>query len=305
LTSKAIEPLKKLTQSERLGKFANKFDSGIEILDDLGDHWTAKHHKKERNWFVRELQELAAEKSVRITILGGDVHLAAIGQFYSNKKLGIPKDRDHRYMPNVISSAIVNRPPANIVANLINQRNKVHHLDKETDEDMASIFQHDVDGKPRHNTHLLPHRNWCSIRDYYSGTTPATPTPTLPSAPAAEEYGSIEGRKAPRPIPAPPSGPDNSGTQKRIRRFSRRDERDGYVDLTSGLDVGLHIENMRGDPAGTTTEYQVLVPALDYRGPGGENKVTPKERISLFFERLMELVRALVLGVLKLIEYLY
>ncbi len=96
MTSKAIEPLKKLTQSGSLGKFANKFDRGIEILDDLGEHRTAKHHKKERNWFVRELQELAAEKSVGITILGGDVHLTAIGQFYSNKKLGIPKDRDHR-----------------------------------------------------------------------------------------------------------------------------------------------------------------------------------------------------------------
>ena len=53
-----------------LGGFLNKFDGGVEILDDLDDHWTARGHKAERNWFVRELQELAAGKSVRITILG-------------------------------------------------------------------------------------------------------------------------------------------------------------------------------------------------------------------------------------------
>lgn len=42
----------------------------MEILDDLDDHWTAKSHKSERNAFVKMLQQLAAEKSVRITILG-------------------------------------------------------------------------------------------------------------------------------------------------------------------------------------------------------------------------------------------
>ena len=61
----------------------------------------------------------------------GDVHLAAIGQFYSNPKLHIPKDRDHRYMPNVISSAIVNTPPPEMMGDILNKRNKVHHLDHE------------------------------------------------------------------------------------------------------------------------------------------------------------------------------
>jgi hypothetical protein len=54
--------------------FLNHFDGSVEILDDLNDHWTAKSHKGERNWFVEELQDLAAEKSVRITILGCGFH---------------------------------------------------------------------------------------------------------------------------------------------------------------------------------------------------------------------------------------
>jgi hypothetical protein len=110
-------------------------------------------------WFIRQLQDLAAEKSVRITILGGDVHLAAVGQFYGNKKLDIPQVDDHRYMINIVSSAIVNRPPTTMPANLINRPNKVHHLDEETDEDIVSMFQQDVDGKSRRKTNLLPRRN--------------------------------------------------------------------------------------------------------------------------------------------------
>ena len=70
LTSRALDPLKALGRMGLLGNVMNKFDGGVEILDDLDDHWTAKNHKEERNWFVEELQELAAEKSVRVTILG-------------------------------------------------------------------------------------------------------------------------------------------------------------------------------------------------------------------------------------------
>jgi hypothetical protein len=83
-------------------------------LDDLDDHYTARTHKKERLGLVLELQNLAAEFSVRISVLGGDVHLAACGRFYSNPKLGVPVIADHRYMANIISSAIVNKPPPSV-----------------------------------------------------------------------------------------------------------------------------------------------------------------------------------------------
>jgi hypothetical protein len=66
-----MEPIKALGRVGLLGKnLLNHMDGGVEILDDLDDHWTARHHKDERNWFIQELQDLAAEKSVRVTILG-------------------------------------------------------------------------------------------------------------------------------------------------------------------------------------------------------------------------------------------
>ncbi|CAP59867.1 uncharacterized protein PODANS_1_1940 [Podospora anserina S mat+] len=177
LTSRVMDPIKALSKMGMFKGLLNRFDGGVEVLDDLDDHWTAKSHKAERKFVIEDLQDLAADKSIRITILSGDVHLAAIGQFYSNPKLGLAKHKDFRYMPNVISSAIVNTPPPDLLADVLNKRNKVHHFDKETDEDMIPIFGHGVDSKPRNNKHLLPHRNWCAIRPYVPGHTPE-PTPT-------------------------------------------------------------------------------------------------------------------------------
>jgi PhoD related phosphatase len=65
-----MDPIKAIGKYGIFGKLLNQFDGGVEILDDLDDHWTAKNHKKERNRLIEELQELAAEKSVRVTILG-------------------------------------------------------------------------------------------------------------------------------------------------------------------------------------------------------------------------------------------
>ncbi|PWY95159.1 hypothetical protein BO94DRAFT_531069 [Aspergillus sclerotioniger CBS 115572] len=157
---------KSLGKAGLFGGLVNKTGAKVEIFDD---HWTAKRHKAERTYLIEDLQDLAAEKSVRVTILSGDVHLAAIGQFYSNPKLNVPKDRDYRYMPNVISSAIADMPETEMISDTLNKRNHVHHIDTNTDEDMLSIFTHDVNNKPRNNKRLLPRRNWCSIREYQPG----------------------------------------------------------------------------------------------------------------------------------------
>lgn len=188
LTSRLLDPVKALGKAGLFGNVFNKFDGGVEVLDDLDDHWTAKSHKDERRIVLEDLQDLAADRSVRITILSGDVHLAAVGQFYSNPKLELAKHKDFRYMPNVISSAIVNTPPPDLMADVLNKRNKVHHLDKDTDEDMIPMFAHGVEGKPRNNKHLLPHRNWCSIREYTPGQTP----PSTPPGPIHEGQSGLD-----------------------------------------------------------------------------------------------------------------
>ncbi|KAF2473689.1 uncharacterized protein BDR25DRAFT_281614 [Lindgomyces ingoldianus] len=143
-SSPLIAPIKFLNKRFGFGgSIFNKFDGNVDLLDDLDDHYTAHQHKHERRDLIHMLQNLAKKHSVRVTILGGDVHLAAIGRFYSKPKLGIPAERDFRYMPNVISSAITNKPPPQAVANLLAKRNKIHHLDHDTDETLLEIFDRD------------------------------------------------------------------------------------------------------------------------------------------------------------------
>jgi hypothetical protein len=57
------------------------------------------------------MQEFALIRQIRVTFLSGDVHVAAVGVFKTLSPLQ-PVDTvfDHRYMLNVVTSAIVNTP---------------------------------------------------------------------------------------------------------------------------------------------------------------------------------------------------
>ncbi|KAM0288099.1 hypothetical protein ACHAQH_000167 [Verticillium albo-atrum] len=264
LTSRIMDPVKAMGKLGLLGNALNRIDGGVEVLDDLNDHWTARSHKKERSVVVEDLQDLAADKSVRITILSGDVHLAAVGQFYTNPKIGLPKHKDFRYMPNVISSAIANTPPPNMLADVLNKRNKVHHFDENTDESMIPMFSHGVDGKPRNNKHLLPHRNWCSIREWKPGMTPP-PTPPLstydgsPSPPLARRNsnGGVMRRLTKTRGPQyRPDAPQQRETRPPItgeksgglfRRFSRRSSSAGQDHAARPGQLARTMSLTRGD----------------------------------------------------------
>lgn len=69
LTSRLMDPVKALGRTGMFGKALNNIDGGVEVLDDLNDHWTAKNHKHERSIIMEDLQDLAIDKSLRITIL--------------------------------------------------------------------------------------------------------------------------------------------------------------------------------------------------------------------------------------------
>ncbi|EFX01822.1 transcription factor [Grosmannia clavigera kw1407] len=150
------------------GGFFNYFDGSVDLLDDLDDHYTARTHKKERSGFVERLQTVSAAHSVRITILGGDVHLAALGRFYSNPSLRVAAEQDHRFMINVVSSAITNKPPPAAIANLLARRNKIHHLNEATDETLFRLFDKDPGTATRtasHNQVTMPSRNFAIITE--------------------------------------------------------------------------------------------------------------------------------------------
>lgn len=165
-----LNPLVALGRNGTLGLsgFVNKFNAEAELLDDLNDHWTARGHKKERNWFIEQLQLIAKTQRLRITFLSGDVHCGAVGvlKTLTAKKDPIPPTIDHRYMLNVVTSAIVNTPPPNGVITMVNQlatkvHKTLHHA--ETDETMLPLFAVDTDGASRKQKFVMGRRNWSSI----------------------------------------------------------------------------------------------------------------------------------------------
>lgn len=239
-SSRLMAPLKALGRAGLLSPaLFNKFDGGVEILDDLDDHWTTRHHRSERQFLIERLQKLASERNIRVTFLSGDVHLGAVGEFFtpssSERKHRVrfwkrkdepcpPKERDERYMACVISSAIANRPPAGKVADILNRvdRGRTHYVNKRTGEKILGMFGVDVDGGRRRNRHLLPRRNYCEISDRGKGGTGGV---------------GVDGSE----------GVDGTGEETREE---------------GGLDVLLHFEIETGDPAGWTKGYNLYIPEL-------------------------------------------
>lgn len=150
-----------------LSGFVNKFNAEAELLDDLNDHWTARSHKRERNWFIAQLQNFAKARGIRVTFVSGDVHCAAVGILKTLKSKNTPEikpENDHRYMLNVTSSAIVNTPPPNGVITLVSSlAGKVHKTlhSIETDECMMPIFSTETNGSSRKQRYIMGRRNWC------------------------------------------------------------------------------------------------------------------------------------------------
>jgi len=164
-----FNPLVALGRAGSMGltSFVNKFNADAELLDDLNDHWTSRSHKRERNRFIQDLQTFAQSKRVRISFLSGDVHCAAVGVFKTLRVKNSPEvlpAMDHRYMINVVTSAIVNTPPPNGVIALVSSlASKVHKTmhHEQTDETMIALFEKDPDGSSRKQKYIMGRRNYC------------------------------------------------------------------------------------------------------------------------------------------------
>ncbi|KAK0633490.1 hypothetical protein B0T14DRAFT_466422 [Immersiella caudata] len=295
-SSPLIGPIKFLNRRMGLGgSFFNSFDGSVDLLDDLDDHYTARTHKKERNQFIKRLQTMCAEFSVRITILSGDVHLAALGRFYSKPKLHVPVENDYRYMANVVSSAIVNKPPPAAVANLLSRRNKIHHLDHSTDETLFKLFDKDPGDSVKtasHNNVTMPSRNFAIITENSpnNGHSISNGNSThLPPRLAPPEYPAPPGSSAGRShrsalsrqnshsssssgssvLPGHkdsrlPIGPGeiNAGTKHKAA-----DPAEHGRGFDGSLDVCIQVEVDQSDPEGTTEGYGLTIPILDYKKP--------------------------------------
>jgi hypothetical protein len=273
LTSPLIGPIKLLNKRFGFaGGLFNKFDGNVDLLDDLDDHYTAHQHKHERRDLIQRLQRISKQYNVRVSILGGDVHLAAIGRFFSNAKLGIPAEHDYRYMPNIISSAITNKPPPAAVANLLARRNKVHHLDHDTDETLLEIFDRDPGHSPdavrdggakvdkktaESNNATMPSRNYAIIAESHESVQDIPDGPN--GAGTTNGETPVAPKKSDNPRHPIHAGETNAGTTHPAASGLK------FTGLCGkyGLDVALRVEISNKDKEGNTEGYGFSIPALD------------------------------------------
>ncbi|KAB8556629.1 hypothetical protein FH972_025665 [Carpinus fangiana] len=270
LQSPLIAPIKFLNKRFGVGGgLFNQFDGGVDLLDDLDDHYTAHQHKKERKELILRLQALAKKHSIRVTILGGDVHLAAHGRFYSNPKLNIAAENDFRYMPNIVSSAITNKPPPQAVANLLAKRNKIHHLDDETDETLLNLFDKDPGtdnaehpapeaAKTANTNHAtMPSRNFAIIAE--SHAHPGAVQSQANGEVTEEADGPKTSKDADNPRDPIHPGEGRCGSEHPAAQGLKRTGLAG----TFGLDVSYQVEINQHDRNGWTHGYGLSIPALE------------------------------------------
>ena len=89
-----------------------------ELEDDLRDHWTSAPHMQERLRMVHRLLRFSAEKKCRVTLLSGDVHVAAVGVIESDRN-DVPPNA--RVINQLTSSGIVHPAPPAMVRYFLEQ----------------------------------------------------------------------------------------------------------------------------------------------------------------------------------------
>ena len=175
-------------------------------------------------------------------------------------------------MVNVVSSAIVNKPPPQAIANLLARRNKIHHLDVDTDETLLKLFNKDPGNSTKtakHNQVTMPSRNFAMLTENSPNNRPRQ----RPVTAATEATNGTAGT----------NGTHEAGSTVSGRASTK--SKDGHLPIHSGelgcgtthqaasatehgqhndgsLDICIRVEIDQHDPEGKTEAYGLTVPAL-------------------------------------------
>jgi len=125
-----------------------------ELEDDLKDHWNSRTHKEERLRFIHRLLALSAAKRCRVTLLSGDVHVAAVGIIDSRRSQG--SDRYAQVINQLTSSGIVHPPPPGMALHFLESMgDKVEEPDRDLTTRMLPF--------PGTEHRFIGCRNWLSL----------------------------------------------------------------------------------------------------------------------------------------------
>jgi hypothetical protein len=135
-----------------LGLFPGQQD----FEDDLRDQWMSRTHKIERLRLIHRLLRFSQDKKCRVTIVSGDVHVAALGYISSQRDGGLVQNEVNA-INQLVSSAMVNVPPSETVTYLMERvaGGEVEEIDRDITAELQNF--------PGTNRRLIGARNWLSL----------------------------------------------------------------------------------------------------------------------------------------------
>lgn len=135
--------------------------------DDLRDHWSHDDHEGERKRLLSTLSTIAESLQLRVSILSGDVHVAAWGTIYRKDPLPAQNGAQiHQFT----SSAVVHPSLTGVLEKMF-----LVFLNQAASKPQALDVQHTVEMLlfPGHNRYVMPARNWLAIELDIAKGTPA------------------------------------------------------------------------------------------------------------------------------------
>ena len=125
--------------------------------DDLKDHWSHDDHEGERKRLLETLTQIAEQRKLRVSIVSGDVHVAAWGSAY---RRDIDPTANWAQIQQFTSSAIVHPSLMGLL-----ERVFLGILNKAASEKQSIDVQHTVEMMlfPGYNRYVMPARNWLAL----------------------------------------------------------------------------------------------------------------------------------------------
>ena len=126
-----------------------------DLEDDFKDQWLSRTHKEERLRLIHRLLRFSEKSGCRVTIVSGDVHVAALGYVQSARN-GFANEEPN-VINQLISSAIVHPPPPGLVVYAMElvMADNVEEVDRGITARMMSF--------PSITQHFMAKRNWLSL----------------------------------------------------------------------------------------------------------------------------------------------
>ena len=125
--------------------------------DDLKDHWSHDDHEGERKRLLEVFSALSRDKRIRVSLISGDVHVAAWGTAY---RRDLPASETWSQMHQFTSSAVVHPSLMGVTERLFlawlnSNARKPQNIDVQ--------YVAEVMAFPGHDSHVMAARNWLAL----------------------------------------------------------------------------------------------------------------------------------------------